>query len=85
MATVKKPMGRLPGLPGDWRSSPAFWAILSLALLMTLIGGAVAVYRPQHGGVLSVGFAGLVLAAVIAGMASLRSRRRPDERLREAP
>ncbi|MEW6269560.1 MAG: hypothetical protein AB1689_09725 [Thermodesulfobacteriota bacterium] len=79
-------MGRLPGLPGDWRSSPAFWAFLSLSLLVMLVGAALAFFRPQYGGVLvSVGFAGLALTAVIAGMASLRSRRRPDERLREAP
>ncbi|HEY8516071.1 MAG TPA: hypothetical protein VIS07_11205 [Candidatus Binatia bacterium] len=80
-------MGRLPGVPGDWRSSPAFWSILCLSLLVMLVGAAVAGFSsPQHGGVLvSVGVAGLALTAAIAGMASLRSRRDPDERLREAP
>lgn len=84
--THVKPMGPLPGAPGDFRKSPWFWRILGLAVVVMIIGGIMATARPQEGGVLmSVGFCGLVLAAVIAGMASLRSRRRSDERLREAP
>lgn len=79
-------MGPLPGVPGDFRKSPWFWRILGLSLLVMLIGGITATMRPAEGGVLmSVAFGGLVLSAVIAGMASLRSRRRSDERLRSAP
>jgi hypothetical protein len=86
METATKPMGPLPGKPGDFRKSPWFWRIFALAMAVTIGGGILAMLRPQEGGVLmSVGFSGLALAAAIAGMASLRSRRRHDERLREAP
>lgn len=79
-------MGALPGRPGDFRKSPWFWRILGLSVIVMVIGGIVATMRPQEGGVLmSVAFCGLALSAVIAGMASLRSRHRRDERLREAP
>lgn len=79
-------MGPLPGKPGDFRKSPWFWRILVLSIIVMIAGAVLASMRPQEGGVLvSVGFSGLALAAVIAGMASLRSRRHPDERLREAP
>jgi len=79
-------MGPLPGVPGDFRKSPWFWRILALSIAVMVIGGIVATMRPAEGGVLmSVAFCGLALSAVIAGMASLRSRRRSDERLREAP
>jgi hypothetical protein len=86
MATMEKPMGPLPGKPGDFRKSPWFWRIVVLAVAFMVAGGLAAVYAPQHGGVLiSVGFAGFALAAAIAAMTSLRSRRRDDEQLREAP
>jgi len=79
-------MGPLPGKPGDFRKSPWFWRIVALAVAFMLAGGVAAFFAPQHGGVLvSVGFAGCALAAAIAAMASLRSRRRDDEQLREAP
>ncbi len=86
MATVEKPMGPLPGRPGDWRKSPSFWGILSVSLLAIVVGAVVAIWAPQHGGVVaSVGVAGIALAVAVAAMASLRSRRRDDEQLREAP
>jgi hypothetical protein len=79
-------MGPLPGEPGDFRKSPWFWRILGLSIAVMVLGGILATMRPQEGGVLmSVAFCGLALSAVIAGMASLRSRRRDDEKLREAP
>lgn len=79
-------MGPLPGEPGDFRKSPWFWRILALSIAVMVLGGIVATMRPAEGGVLmSLAFCGLALSAVIAGMASLRSRRRSDERLREAP
>jgi hypothetical protein len=85
-STRPKPMGPLPGRPGDFRKSPWFWRILGLSLAVMLIGGITATMRPQEGGVLmSVAFCGLLLSAVIAGMASLRSRRRSDETLRSEP
>ncbi len=84
--TRPKPMGPMPGKPGDFRKSPWFWRILGLSMIVMIVGAVVAATRPQEGGVLvSVAFCGLALSAVIAGMASLRSRRHPDERLREAP
>lgn len=86
METTTKPMGPLPGVPGDFRKSPWFWRILALVAAIMVGGGVLASIRPEQAGVLMMlGFCGLVLAAVIAGMASLRSRRRSDERLREAP
>lgn len=86
METHTKPMGRLPGTPGDAWKSPWFWRILILAVLVMFGGVVLAGSRPQEGGVLmAVGFCGVVLAAAIGAMASLRSRRSSDERLREAP
>ena len=84
--THKKPMGPLPGRPGNpWRS-PWFWTILVIAAAITFGGFVLAGSQPQQGAVLvSLGFSGVVLALVIFAMASLRSRRRSDERLREAP
>lgn len=79
-------MGPLPGVPGDFRKSPWFWRILGLSLFVLLVGGITTTMRPAQGGVLmTVAFCGLALSAVIAGMASLRSRRRDDERLRSEP
>ena len=86
METHTKPMGPLPGTPGDVWKSPWFWRILILALLVVSGGVFLLGSRPQEGGVLmTVGFCGVALAAAIGAMASLRSRRRSDERLREAP
>lgn len=85
-STREKPMGPLPGQPGDFRKSPWFWRILVLSIVVMIGGALLAAMKPQEGGVLmSVAFCGLALAAVIAGMATLRSRRREDEKLREAP
>lgn len=82
----KKPMGPLPGSPGNAWRSPWFWRILVLAIAVTVFGILLAGWRPQVAGVLmSLGFSGVVLALAIFAMASLRSRRRTDERLREAP
>jgi len=86
MATVEKPMGPLPGKPGDWRKSPWFWRVLTLSLVLCAAGVMAAFAAPQYGGVLlSVGVSGLALAAAIGAMAQLRSRRDPHEELREAP
>jgi hypothetical protein len=86
METRTKPMGPLPGAPGNAWKSPWFWTIAVVSLLVMFGGIFVGGSRPQEGGVLmSVGLSGLVLAGVIAAMASLRSRRRDDEKLREAP
>jgi len=86
METQTKPMGPLPGTPGDFSKSPWFWRIVALGIAIVVGGGLMASIRPEHAGVLMVlGFLFFALAAVIAGMASLRSRRRSDERLREAP
>jgi hypothetical protein len=84
--THKKPMGPLPGTPGNAWKSPWFWIILVISLAVVFGGVFMGGSRPQEGGVLmSLGFSGVALAVAIFAMASLRSRRRHDERLREAP
>jgi Flp pilus assembly protein TadB len=84
--THRKPMGPLPGTPGNAWRSPWFWRVLIAAIVVTFFGTLLSGWRPQVAAVLmSLGFSGVVLALAIFAMASLRSRRPPDERLREAP
>jgi hypothetical protein len=50
--TRKKPMGRLPGTPGNaWRSA-WFWRILVLSVAITCGGAFLADTRPQQAAVL---------------------------------
>jgi hypothetical protein len=75
-----------PGRAGNGFRSFWFRAILLLSLSLLAVGGALVFWRPQAAGVLaSVAMCGLALAAVIAGMASLRTRRSPDQQLRASP
>ncbi|HZR82364.1 MAG TPA: hypothetical protein VFD92_14825 [Candidatus Binatia bacterium] len=70
----------------DWTKSFWFRTILALSILAFVVGGFAAFLNAQVGGVVvSLAACGLALAAVIAGMAALRSRRSPDEQLRESP
>jgi hypothetical protein len=75
-----------PGNRPDFTKSFWFRTILVLSVLVLASAGLVLAWQPQAAGVVaSIGMCGLALTAVIAAMASLRSRRSPDEQLRESP
>jgi hypothetical protein len=86
MATRQKPMGPMPGRPGDFRRSPWFWRVLFAALAVLVIGVFLGMTHGQAGSVL-VGLAIFLGATALAFavMTSLRSREREDEKLRESP
>lgn len=86
MATTEKPMGPLPGRPGDFRKSPWFWRVLFAALAVLAMGVFLGMVHGQAGSVL-VGLAIFLGATALAfaAMTSLRSREREDEKLRESP
>jgi hypothetical protein len=86
MATTEKPMGPLPGRPGDFRKSPWFWRVLFAALAVLVIGVFLGMTYGQAGSVL-VGLAIFLGATALAfaAMTSLRSREGEDEKLRESP
>lgn len=86
MATTKKPMGTLPGRPGDFRKSPWFWRVLFAALAVLVLGVFLGMSHGQAGSVL-VGLAIFLGATALAfaAMTSLRSRESDDEKLRESP
>lgn len=85
-STTKKPMGPLPGRPGDFRKSPWFWRVLGAAFVV--LAGAVflGMRNGQAGSVLAgVAILFLGMALAFAAMTSLRSREGKDEKLRESP
>lgn len=85
-STRTKPMGPLPGRPGDFRKSPWFWRIFFAALALLAGGVFLGMTYGQAGSVLAgVAVFLLGVALAFAAMTSLRSREREDEKLREAP
>jgi Flp pilus assembly protein TadB len=84
--TRTKPMGPQPGQPGDFRKSPWFWRMFSLALAVLAGGVVLGMWNGQAGSVLvGTGIFLMGVALAFAAMTSLRSRDRDDEKLREAP
>jgi Flp pilus assembly protein TadB len=84
--TTKKPMGPLPGRPGDFRKSPWFWRVFTAAIVVLALGVGLGMYHGQAGSVI-VGVAIFLIGLTLAfgAMTSLRSREGRDEQLRESP
>jgi hypothetical protein len=77
---------RRAGLTSGWKRSHWLWTIAALSAVVLVIAAFVVPSQVQAGYVLfSLAFCGLALAAVIALMTALRSRRGDDEQLRPSP